>query len=212
MHGLTRGLIAQAQGGTFKSGFVSGFTSSAFSVGNRGYGGFTGRTAIMAVVGGTASKLGGGKFSNGAVSGAFVHMFNAEGMTLAKGVSYVANSVQLVAGGFLSWTGIGAVLGVPMMAHAANNLYETYTGSEGILRQGEESLGLNYDSVDIGVSVVSGVSGAAKVVGMKSIGYMGSNAITGYVPKRAISTLTGKLDATVTTAGVVNTANAMNRE
>jgi len=47
---------------------------------------------------------------------------------------------------------------------------------------------------------------------MKSIGYMGSNAITGYVPKRAISTLSGKLDATVTTAGVVNTANAMNRE
>ncbi len=32
----------------------------------------------MAIVGGTASKLGGGKFSNGAVSGAFVHMFNAE--------------------------------------------------------------------------------------------------------------------------------------
>ena len=31
-----------------------------------------------AVVGGTASALGGGKFSNGAVSGAFVHMFNHE--------------------------------------------------------------------------------------------------------------------------------------
>jgi len=84
MHGLTRGLIAQAQGGTFKSGFASGFASSAFSVGNKGYGGFTGRTAIMAVVGGTASKLGGGKFSNGAVSGAFVHMFNAEALITLK--------------------------------------------------------------------------------------------------------------------------------
>ncbi|HHS93606.1 MAG TPA: hypothetical protein ENK82_09695 [Campylobacterales bacterium] len=78
MHGLTRGVISMAQGGTFKSGFASGFTSSAFSVGTKGYGGFVGRTAIMSVVGGTASKLGGGKFSNGAVSGAFVHMFNSE--------------------------------------------------------------------------------------------------------------------------------------
>jgi len=83
MHGLTRGLIAQAQGGTFKSGFLSGFTSSAFSVGKRGYGGFTARTAII-VVGGTASKLGGDKFSNGAVSGAFVHMFNAEGGVFSR--------------------------------------------------------------------------------------------------------------------------------
>ena len=32
----------------------------------------------MAVVGGTASALGGGKFANGAMSGAFVHLFNAE--------------------------------------------------------------------------------------------------------------------------------------
>jgi hypothetical protein len=35
---------------------------------------------IMAVVGGTVSKLTGGKFANGAVSGAFVHLFNAEGV------------------------------------------------------------------------------------------------------------------------------------
>ena len=149
------------------------------------------------------------------MSGAFVHMFNAEGagMTLAKGVSYVANSVQLVAGGLLSWTGVGAVLGVPMMAHAANNLYETYTDStNGLVRLGEESLGLDYDLVDIGVSVVSGISGAAKVVEMKSVSYMSSNAITGYVPTHAISTVGGKLNVAVGASGVVNTANAMNHE
>jgi len=39
---------------------------------------------IMAVVGGTVSELTGGKFANGAVSGAFVHLFNAEGGTLSK--------------------------------------------------------------------------------------------------------------------------------
>ena len=32
----------------------------------------------MAVVGGTAAVIGGGKFANGALAGAFMHMFNAE--------------------------------------------------------------------------------------------------------------------------------------
>jgi len=36
------------------------------------------RTSIAATVGGTASVIGGGKFANGAVSAAFVHLFNAE--------------------------------------------------------------------------------------------------------------------------------------
>lgn len=81
-HGLSRGIISVARGGTFKSGFASGFTSSFLSPGNtlggNNGGGFTLRTSIASIVGGTASKLGGGKFSNGAVSGAFIHMFNAE--------------------------------------------------------------------------------------------------------------------------------------
>ena len=40
-----------------------------------------GQTALAAIVGGTASELGGGKFANGAVTGAFVHMYNAMGHT-----------------------------------------------------------------------------------------------------------------------------------
>jgi len=36
------------------------------------------RTAVMAMVGGFASVISGGKFLNGAVSAAFVHLFNAE--------------------------------------------------------------------------------------------------------------------------------------
>jgi len=81
-HGLSRGIIAKAQGGTFRSGFASGFAASLFSpgttLGGDGAEGFTLRTTVAAVVGGTASELGGGKFANGAISGAFVHMFNAE--------------------------------------------------------------------------------------------------------------------------------------
>jgi RHS repeat-associated protein len=78
MHGITRAAITKAQGGRWSSGFWSGFASSGFSVGTKDYGGFVGRTAIMGIVGGTVSEISGGKFANGAVSGAFVHMFNAE--------------------------------------------------------------------------------------------------------------------------------------
>jgi len=77
-HGVSRALIAKAQGQKMSSAFWSGFASSAFSVGNRGYGNITGRTLIMATVGGTVSQLTGGKFANGAVTGAFVHLFNTE--------------------------------------------------------------------------------------------------------------------------------------
>jgi len=105
-HGISRGAIAKARGQTFRSGFWSGFASSAFSpgssMGGKGAGGFTLRTSIASVVGGTASKLGGGKFSNGAVSGAFVHMFNAEGLkTLKKfieGISHPASEVAISSG------------------------------------------------------------------------------------------------------------------
>jgi len=78
LHGISRGVITKAQGGKFSAGFWSGFISSGFSVGTKGYGGFQGRTAIMAAVGGTSSVISGGKFANGAITGAFVHMFNAE--------------------------------------------------------------------------------------------------------------------------------------
>lgn len=78
LHGLSRGVITKAQGGKFSAGFWSGFITSGFSVGNKGYGGFESRTVIMALVGGATSEISGGKFANGAVSGAFVHMFNAE--------------------------------------------------------------------------------------------------------------------------------------
>ena len=38
------------------------------------------RTVAAAVVGGTISKIGGGKFANGAATAAMVHLFNAEGV------------------------------------------------------------------------------------------------------------------------------------
>jgi hypothetical protein len=54
--------------------------SSAFSIGKKtfGEGAVAARTAVMALVGGVTSSLTGGKFLNGAVSAAFVHLFNNE--------------------------------------------------------------------------------------------------------------------------------------
>ncbi len=115
LHGLSRGVISMAQGGTFKSGFASGFTSSFFSpgteIGGTGTGGFTVRTAIASIVGGTASKIGGGKFSNGAVSGAFVHMFNAEGAGTLKNIGEKIGEMWGSIKNYIS-TGIGGGLHV----------------------------------------------------------------------------------------------------
>ena len=103
-HGVARGAIQSAQGGSFKAGFMSGF-SSAVDVGTSGYGGVVGRTTIMGIVGGTASALGGGKFSNGAMSGAFTHMFNAEG-----GASSLVSGVKDIAGKL--WTLPNTIVGL----------------------------------------------------------------------------------------------------
>lgn len=75
--------MTEVQGGKFRHGFYAGFASSALGSRVSGIGrgkswGTTARVAAAAVVGGTASTLGGGKFANGAMSGAFVRLFNDE--------------------------------------------------------------------------------------------------------------------------------------
>jgi hypothetical protein len=77
-HGSVHGAVAEATGGEFRHGFYSGFAVGATEskIGNwAGDSDARGITAA-AIVGGTASALGGGKFTNGAVSGAFSYLFN----------------------------------------------------------------------------------------------------------------------------------------
>ena len=77
------------QGGKFGRGFLSaGFAKFAtlklaaagvFKVENKkDFGSVMKRTTVAAIVGGTASKLGGGKFANGAQTAAMAHFLNAE--------------------------------------------------------------------------------------------------------------------------------------
>ncbi len=77
-HGLSRAVIATVRGGKALGGFLSGFAGSllgGFAKGLENVDTIT-KTILVAIAGGTASVLGGGKFANGAMSAAFVFMFN----------------------------------------------------------------------------------------------------------------------------------------
>ena len=85
-HALAGGVLSVLQGGKFGHGFVSAGVSKALtpaiskvqtglSVGSKDLG----QALIAATVGGTVSKMTGGKFSNGAVTAAFANLFNQQG-------------------------------------------------------------------------------------------------------------------------------------
>ena len=87
-HGITQGAIAAAGGGRFGDGALGAFSGSLLSFipeavagpyGTGGEGAKIGRMVAAAAVGGTVSKIGGGKFANGAWSAAFVSRFNHDG-------------------------------------------------------------------------------------------------------------------------------------
>ncbi|MCX2836472.1 DUF637 domain-containing protein [Microbulbifer thermotolerans] len=95
-HALVGGVMSVLQGGKFGHGFVSaGLTqalsggiskiggspqsSGYFSAGNRAL-----RIFAAAILGGTASKISGGKFANGAVTGAFSRALNDEAHSFAQ--------------------------------------------------------------------------------------------------------------------------------
>lgn len=77
-HGFTHGARSEATGGEFRHGFLSGVFAGALE--SEIAGAFKGSEMMQyvaaSVVGGTGSVIGGGKFANGAVSGAFSYMFN----------------------------------------------------------------------------------------------------------------------------------------
>ena len=90
LHAVVGGAVSMVQGGSFGTGALTGAVSAAASLAtdNSGYFGHSGdkdpvgiaeRTAIAAVAGGTASVLSGGKFANGAITGAFAQLYNGEG-------------------------------------------------------------------------------------------------------------------------------------
>ena len=88
-HGMVGGVMSSLQGGKFGHGFTSAGLTQAFagkidSIGGKGSSGYfnagnrSARIATAAAIGGTASRLSGGKFANGAITGAFSRAFNDE--------------------------------------------------------------------------------------------------------------------------------------
>jgi len=82
-HGMTGGVMSKLNGGRFAHGFISAGTTQAFAKtiggigdGERSFGITAARVTSAAIVGGAASELSGGKFANGAVTGAFSRAFN----------------------------------------------------------------------------------------------------------------------------------------
>jgi RHS repeat-associated protein len=92
-HATVGGLASEAQGGEFRHGFYSsGFSTgimhgglTEFMGGNQGGWYVAGRTAVAALIGGTAAELAGGKFANGAWTSALQHLFNQETHRQASG-------------------------------------------------------------------------------------------------------------------------------
>jgi hypothetical protein len=87
LHGLAQGGITEAAGGEFRHGFYAAAFASAAAdpIASYAPGGVAGQAVAAAVVGGTASALGGGKFANGAASGAFTYLFNEVAHRASKG-------------------------------------------------------------------------------------------------------------------------------
>lgn len=85
-HGVAAGLMSMAMGGTFKDGFIGSAIGAGvshvtgFALGEEVMDdiGIIGRTAVAAISGGAASALAGEKFTDGAFSAAFFHLFNGE--------------------------------------------------------------------------------------------------------------------------------------
>jgi RHS repeat-associated protein len=87
-HGMVGGFYSYAQGGSFRSGFVSAAFTQGVSWANDSYSlglyvkpvglGRIQNAFSAAIIGGSTSRLSGGKFANGAVTGAFSRMFNDE--------------------------------------------------------------------------------------------------------------------------------------
>lgn len=75
-HGVVGGAKEAAEGGDFWRGFISTAATKAASLYGLDFHNFAANTARAAVVGGTVAEITGGKFANGAVTGAFSYAFN----------------------------------------------------------------------------------------------------------------------------------------
>jgi RHS repeat-associated protein len=100
-HGVVQGAISEAQGGAFSNGFWSGLggtIAAGFMPHQNGDPTFL-ETVIAGTIGGTVSDLTGGDFANGAVSAAFIYLYNdnkgKNSKAVKKDMPFEANNGQV---------------------------------------------------------------------------------------------------------------------
>jgi hypothetical protein len=76
LHGLVGGFTSRLAGGSFKSGFLAAGVSEALGPNPQAVDNNIEGAVMSAVAGGLGSVFGGGKFQNGAITGAFGYLFN----------------------------------------------------------------------------------------------------------------------------------------
>jgi len=133
-HGLSRVAFAKAQGQDTSSAFWSGFVSSGFAAPNS-YGEIGG-TVVTIVVSGTISEISGGKFANGAVTAAYIHLFNALNRGYQKAIDKNIYSKGKKYGDGFREVGVGTIKGALSTKNVA-----------GAVRGGVESIILNVEVV-----------------------------------------------------------------
>lgn len=142
-HAVAGGVISELSGGKFGHGFFSAGVTKGFGGALLPGGSHIGGSLVSAVVGGTASVISGGKFSNGARTVAFQYLFNqANGFLRRAGrifnaeLQVIGGAASVFAGGAISKSGFGIILGLPLATHGMSNIkeglqivaYETFGG------------------------------------------------------------------------------------
>ena len=162
-HGAVSSFMTRARGGKWNSGFWAGFAGTMLSPVTGMAKGYYAKVASSAIVAGTVSSITGGKFANGAFSGAFRFMFN-EAMKKIK-TSFVAFSANITAA-------FGGEVTV--------GYYWTNTGENGTFGSVGGTVG-----IDMGVDVVKGelygdpnLLDGGFISTSGSIGYIGGGVIT----------------------------------
>jgi hypothetical protein len=156
-------------GGKFGHGFIAAGFTEALSpavgqIKGDGFGAILSRTAVSAAIGGTASKLSGGSFANGAQTGAFQQLFNSW-------IHDVANPGT--PGGFAVEATIGFGEGVhSAITFGMGDLNDVrwvfgteYSPSDPIIHDGAKTIGLIHGSATLGLTGLGrGLSGGANSV------------------------------------------------
>ncbi len=200
-----------AHGGKFLSGFISAGTAQGFAQPG-GYeatgvsasaGDYAYNAAASAVVGGTAAVLGGGKFKNGAITGAFAYTFGSiaqrNAVAADLGIDYETLEQFAADGGFS--VGPDTSLAVNSLPQGAVDTVAGFGDAFGA-RYIRELLGvdggINYDSITYqgsnlvgtftpGLGTAATLKGAAALSGTRSFHFLNQNRYlrigAGRIPK-----------------------------